>query len=228
MGFTSYGIRELTVFGGITLALACACGVGAWLAAGMTGRLLWGVGGVISLALCLLVLSFFRDPERSLPTGTGLIISPADGVVTDIEIVDEPQFIKGKARRIGIFMSVFNVHVNRNPIHGVVRFLRHEEGRFDAVFTAEAAKGNEKQWTGLESDLNPRKLMVCQVAGLLARRIVCPLMIGQPVRQGERFGMIKFGSRLEVYIPEHVPHSVKVTIGQKTVAGETLLMECPP
>jgi len=225
--FTPYGTRELLLFGGGSLLICLLASVAT----------IWTSGGapkIISLAIALLffgifllALNFFRDPERTTPPGDHLLISPADGVIADITTLDEPRFIKGKAVRIGIFMDAFNVHVNRAPLSGTVRFLQHEDGLFKAVYTAEAAMQNEKQWLGIECDREKMPLLVCQVAGLLARRIVCDLKEGDTVQRGKRFGMIKFGSRLEVYIPAGTAHELRVKLGDKTVAGETVLLALP-
>ena len=222
---TKYGLRELFIFGGTSAILSAGSVVTALNAPNTWLEISAWVVASLSLLLLIITLNFFRDPERTPPEGEKLMVSPADGIVSDIEVVDEPHFIKGKAVRVGIFMNVFNVHVNRNPTNGKVCFLEHEPGKFLAVFDAAAAAQNEKFWTGIENTTLNLKFTVCQVAGLLARRIVCDLKEEDTVERGKRFGMIKFGSRLELYIPEETAHTVKVKIGEKAVAGETVLIE---
>ena len=162
---------------------------------------------------------FFRDPERSFDGPPNEIVSPADGKVILIEETDEPYFLKSKAIKISIFMSVFNCHVNRIPINGTVDFLQYKKGQFLAAFDHRSGEFNEQQIIGITSAYG--KILFKQIAGILARRIVCKLQLGQKVQRSQRFGMIKYGSRLDVFLPLNV--DVKVKLNQKTTAGETVL-----
>jgi phosphatidylserine decarboxylase len=163
---------------------------------------------------------FFRDPERTPPSGSSQVLSPADGTVISITEVDENIYMHAKAIRICIFMSPLNVHVNRNPVTGTVRYVRHVAGEYFAAFEDKASLKNEQTHIGLES-ADGTKIFFKQIAGFIARRIVCPLTEGEQVTAGERFGMIKFGSRVDVFVPASA--AIRATLQQKTVAGETIL-----
>lgn len=166
-------------------------------------------------------LNFFRDPDRVSPGGDHIVISPADGKVISIKKVTETEFFKGEALQISIFMSPLNIHVNRIPVSGKVVYYRYVPGEFFAAFEDKASEKNEQTIIGLESDRG--KVMFKQIAGFVARRIVCNLQVGDSVTAGERFGMIKFGSRVDVFLP---PGSVpRVSLDEKAVAGETILAE---
>lgn len=162
---------------------------------------------------------FFRDPDRVPPSDDHLIVAPADGTVISISEVDEPTFIHGKAVRICIFMSPLNVHVNRNPVTGTVRYMRHIPGEYFAAFEEKASLKNEQTHIGIDSRYG--RVFFKQIAGFVARRIVCPLHEGDSVRRGERFGMIKFGSRVDLFVPASA--AINATLQQKTVAGETVM-----
>lgn len=174
---------------------------------------------VISVLLTVLVLIFFRDPGRQIPPGDGNVLSPADGKV--IEIVDDhdDEFMHADVTRIGIFMNVFNVHVNRIPIAGKVNYFRYQKGSFIQAYKSEAAEVNEQTVIGIEN--GERKLLFKQIAGLLARRIVCNVRQGNKVQPGERFGMIKFGSRVDIFLPKNVDISVR--LNQKVKGGESII-----
>ena len=166
-------------------------------------------------------LNFFRDPERVSPSGDNIIISPADGKVVSIKKITENEFFKGEALQISIFMSPLNVHVNRIPVSGKVSHLRYVPGEFFAAFEDKASEKNEQTIIGLEN--NRGKVLFKQIAGFVARRIVCNLQVGDSVSAGARFGMIKFGSRVDVFMP---PSSIpKVALDQTAVGGETILAE---
>lgn len=164
---------------------------------------------------------FFRDPERAIPSGNGLVVSPADGKIIAIEEMEEPDFFNGPVQRISIFLSVFDVHVNRVPVEGVVNFYRYQRGRFHVASLPEASVENEQSVIGVESPWG--RVLFKQIAGLIARRIVCDLRAGHRVQRGERFGIIKFGSRMEVYLPRDV--EIKVRLREKVRAGESILGE---
>jgi phosphatidylserine decarboxylase len=180
----------------------------------------WPLGaGVISL-LALFVLYFFRDPERSIPPGEKAVLSPADGTVVQVQPCLEETFLKGPAIKISVFMSLFNVHVNRNPLSGRVVEMAYSPGRFLRANLERASVANEQNALLVETGAGTR-ILVVQVAGLIARRIVCWVRKGDFVERGLRFGLIHFGSRLDVYLPETA--RVQVRPGQKTRAGQTIL-----
>jgi phosphatidylserine decarboxylase len=174
---------------------------------------------VLAALILVLTLQFFRDPERTTPTDKNILISPADGKVIIIKEVDEPNFIKGKATQISIFMSPLNVHVNRIPVSGKVAFLQYVQGKFLRAFEDKASTENERSEIGIESAYG--KVLFTQVAGYVARRIVYELKPGDSVTIGKRFGMIKFGSRVDVLVPQGWTPNVK--LGEKVTAGETIL-----
>jgi len=163
---------------------------------------------------------FCRDPERQPPTGEGEVVAPADGRVIGIDEVDEPEFLHSRAWRISIFLSIFDVHVNRVPVDGVVRLFRYQRGRFHIASQPEASVENEQAIVGVESSLG-RKILFKQIAGVLARRIICDLREGYRVRRGERFGIIKFGSRMEVFLP--LDAEIRVRLREKVRAGESII-----
>ena len=179
---------------------------------------LWLLAFVLTL-LALWVAYFFRDPERTGDRGKDIVVAPADGKIVMITNVDEPAFIKGQATRISIFMNVFNVHVNRYPVDGTVRFLHYNPGKFMNAAAEKSSLENEQMSVGIESE--GRKLLVRQIAGLIARRIVTYSKDGQQVKQGERMGMIRFGSRVDVFFPTDA--HVLAKIGDLTTAGTTVL-----
>ncbi|MCC7429372.1 phosphatidylserine decarboxylase family protein [bacterium] len=165
------------------------------------------------------VLWFFRDPERKNPNIPNSVISPADGIVLEIKETEEPYLFKGKAKVVCVFMNVFNCHVNRVPISGEVKFFKYLEGEFLAAWDDKASEKNEQTIIGIRNEKTT--IVFKQIAGLIARRIICRLKEGDKVSQSERFGLIKFGSRVDVYFP--VDAEIKVACKQKVVAGETVL-----
>jgi phosphatidylserine decarboxylase len=170
----------------------------------------------IPLVLALFFLWFFRDPTRKIPTGAGMIVSPADGVVTEAEWIETAI---GSRMRISIFLSVFDVHVNRSPVEGVVKLVEYREGGFLNAMNRESAVTNEQ--TLVVIDAGAYEVSFKQIAGLLARRIICRLKVGDHVERGQRVGMIKFGSRTDVLLPPDVAPSVK--IGARVKGGSTVL-----
>jgi phosphatidylserine decarboxylase len=174
--------------------------------------------------LWVFIFCFFRDPERTIPSDPGVLVSPADGTITDVGEVDEPEFPGGRALRIGMFLSVFNVHVNRAPRTTRVVQLRYFPGAFLDARDPEAGRRNEQLWIDLEEAGSKRQLRVKQIAGAVARRIVCWLRTGEGVAAGERIGMIKFGSRTEVYLPTGTPLEVLVKPGDAVQGGSTILL----
>ncbi len=177
--------------------------------------------GVPAAALIMLAFTlwFFRDPERSTPAGDNLIVSPADGEVVLVTPVEDREFVQGPAVQISIFMSPLNVHVNRFPISGTVCYVRHFPGEYLVAFDEKSSVRNERMHIGIQN--GRMKVMFKQIAGFIARRIVAEVKEGDRAVAGERFGMIKFGSRVDVLVPAGA--GVKVKLGEKTVAGETVL-----
>jgi len=175
------------------------------------------------IALCF-VVQFFRDPERTPLEPDRTVISPADGVLTDISSYEEQEYLRCGARRYGIFMNVFSVHVNRAPVGGVVEFVRHTSGKFLDARDPRAFSDNERVTIGIVAD-DPRCGRICvkMIAGLVARRIVCGVKEGDRVAKGQRIGMIKFGSRVEVYIPEGFGDEPAVGLGEGVRAGADTL-----
>jgi phosphatidylserine decarboxylase len=176
---------------------------------------------IVSLAVLGFVTNFFRDPERTTPKGDNLVIAPADGKIVVVKKIFDNEYFHAEVRQVSIFMSPLNVHVNRNPISGMVKHTRYVEGEYFAAFEDKASEKNEQMILGLENSSG--KIMLKQIAGFVARRIVCPLKSGDTVVAGERFGMIKFGSRVDVFMPLTV--DVRVNMGDITTAGETILGE---
>ncbi len=174
---------------------------------------------ILPLTITLFVLLFFRDPERKYPEGEGIFVSPADGKVILIKDVYEKDYLKAESKEISIFMSLLNVHVNRSPCDGKVSLVKHSSGKFLVAHKDAASMENENTVMVLEG--KDGKIVVRQVAGFLARRIVCRAEVGDKLRRGERYGMIKFGSRLDVYLPKNV--KIKVKAGDKVKAGESIL-----
>jgi phosphatidylserine decarboxylase len=173
----------------------------------------------VPLVLTLFMLFFFRDPDRVIIEGRDLFYSPADGRVVLIRETTEDELLNDKALEISIFMSAFDVHINRAPCNGVVREVKHYPGRFMAAFKEEASKANEHITMLLETDSG--KVVVRQVAGLLARRAVCRVKPGDSLKQGQRYGIIKFSSRVDVFLP--LSTQIKVKLNDKVKAGETVL-----
>lgn len=201
--------------------------IAAFIAAGAFGfaitRRSWGLwlAAFVVLLLALWVAYFFRDPERTGERGPALVVSPADGKLIMITEVDEPSFMKGRATRLSIFMNVFNVHVNRYPVDGVVRYVHYNKGKFFNAAAEKSSLENEQMSVGIETGGN--RLLVRQIAGLIARRIVTYSKLGETVRQGDRMGIIRFGSRVDVFLP--AGSTVRAKVGDITVAGVTILGE---
>jgi phosphatidylserine decarboxylase len=171
---------------------------------------------------------FFRDPERDIPSEPGLIVSPADGVVVRVDEVAENEFLKTPARYVAIFMNVFDVHVNRSPVAAVVREMRHRPGEYKAASREDAPSRNEQQALLLENEAG-RRVLVVQIAGLLARRIIPFVKPGHNLARGERLGLICFGSRVDLYLPGD--SQVEVKTGDRVKAGSSIIgrwHEFPP
>jgi len=176
---------------------------------------------LIAAFLTIFTLNFFRDPERISPKGDDLVVSPADGKVLFVKEVYDEEYIKGKALQISVFMSPLNVHVNRIPISGKVEYLKYHPGKYLVAWDDKASSENERFLTGI--NYGSGKVLYSQIAGYVARRIVNELKTGQTVKTGERFGMIKFGSRVDVLVdPSSIP---QVKAGDVVAAGETVLFK---
>lgn len=185
----------------------------------------WDFIGTVMFVVALWVVYFFRDPDRVTPAKEGVVVSPADGVVSLIvDAVPPPQLDLGEEplTRVSVFLNVFNVHVNRVPAAGTISRLYYYPGKFLNAELDKASEENERQMVKLETP-NGQEIGFVQIAGLVARRIVCHLHEGQGVAAGERFGLIRFGSRMDVYLPKGVVP--RVAVGQLAVAGETIFAD---
>lgn len=201
------GFRFLAIFAAATLVLF----------------LIWDPLGWIGVILTIWVYYFFRDPRRAVPLDEGLVVSPADGVVSLIEPAVPPAELglgPQALTRVSVFMSVFNCHVNRMPADGQITAIAYRPGKFVSASLDKASVDNERNSLAIRLP-DGRALAVVQIAGLVARRIVCFAKEGQSLRMGDRFGLIRFGSRLDVYLPPGV--EPLVSLGQTMVAGETIL-----
>ena len=207
--------REGLVFIGLGIVLAASALVAAIM---LRSWPLWLLAFVL-IIVALWIAYFFRDPERTGERGNGLVIAPADGRIVMITEVDEPAFLHGKALRISIFMNVFNVHVNRYPVSGTIRFVHYNPGKFLNAATDKSSLENEQMSVGIED--GSLRVLVRQIAGLVARRIVTYSREGDQVEQGERMGIIRFGSRVDVFLPTSATAAVKV--GETTTAGASVI-----
>lgn len=221
MGITRYGWRETVISGLLLGAMA-----GGFLLLGRQLHPFWGWLALGPAAIFLWVLYFFRNPKRTPPEGEHRIVSPADGVITHIGEVDEPDFIGGRAVRISIFLSVFNVHLNRSPLAGRVAYKQYAKGQFVNAMRDDSGHLNEKNDLGLiAADKRVGKFMIRQIAGLIARRIVCEASHEQELARGEVYGMIKFSSRTELFFPVGSAVTLSAKVGDVVRAGETVLGE---
>jgi phosphatidylserine decarboxylase len=216
---SKYGLPQVIVYPSIILGVMAIVAV-AW------GRFpqSWMPASLEMILALLLVLSlmFFRDPDRAGPQDPAIVLAPADGRVTDIQIVDEGKFIGGPAVKIGIFLSIFNTHINRSPCNVTVDNTAYKKGKYRNAANPLSSQVNESNDLSLVRTDNPReKLLVRQISGAIARRIVCTAKPGQVLAAGERFGMIKFGSRTELYAPQTDSIKCLVQVGDKVKAGLT-------
>ena len=180
----------------------------------------WLIVGGILLLVTLSIAAFFRDPERASPQGEGLIVSPADGKVVSIAAVKEEPNFPGAVTRISIFLSPLDVHINRTPVEGMIEEIKYQRGKFLAAYKQDASTRNEQNALRFVDDKG-RKFGVVQIAGVLARRIVCRVKAGDALIRGEKFGLIMFGSRTDTYLPDGC--RIEVTEGQRVKGGETIL-----
>jgi phosphatidylserine decarboxylase len=211
--FARWGLAELQIMGwplvAAIVAILFLCGPWKWLA-------------IVPGVLLALLVYFFRDPPRLVPDDPQAIVSPADGTVVEVTALPHYDFLDGPATRISIFLSLFNVHVNRAPLAGRVVDMHYKPGEFLNAMRPESAERNESMWLGLETlDSPPRRFAVRQVSGLVARRIVCAVCPGRTLTRGQKFGMIKLGSRTELILPPDA--EVLVEVGAKIKAGADIV-----
>jgi phosphatidylserine decarboxylase len=218
---TRYGRREILLYGVLPLATLILISFAATILRMPALHAL----AVVPFALVVFTAQFFRDPERQVAGGDDALVSPADGTVVDIVEVEEPEFIGGRALRVGIFMSPLNCHVNRFPVNGVVAKVIHRAGKFLKAYDPRAIAENESSLTGFKARFEGREVpvLIRQVAGIAARRIVNPLAPGDRAVRGARFGMIKFGSRCEVFLPKDSGFELDVKLGDKVYGATTVL-----
>lgn len=210
--FARWGLAELQLMAYPLLAVTVALAM--W----------WWYLAIVPAVVLALIVWFFRDPPRRIPAEAGQLVSPADGTIAEVSRLEHDDFIGGPAVKIGIFLSIFNVHVNRSPLACRVIKLKYEPGLFLNALNPESRLLNENMWIGLEEDVAPhRRLVVRQIAGLFARRIVCNLRPGESVARGHKFGMIKLGSRTELIVPDESGLEIIVAVGQKVAAGSSVL-----
>jgi phosphatidylserine decarboxylase len=179
----------------------------------------WKNTALVSLVLTLFVLFFFRDPERTIPEGKGIVVSPADGKVIVIKDIYEPAYLKQEMKQISIFLSVFNVHVNRAPIGGEVEVVKYNPGKFHVASVDKASLDNEQ--TAMVIASGKDKILVKQIAGLIARRIVCYARPGDTIKTGERYGLIRFGSRVDIFLPATA--EIKVKLGDRVRGAQDVI-----
>lgn len=219
VGLARVGLAEAACVCAAFLALSLLFG-----SLAVLGHWIFWLPVPIIIVLWFELVFFFRDPERMISTDAAVLLSPADGTVTHVGEVEEEGFPNGRAFRISIFLSVFDVHVNRIPRAGRVTAVRYFKGCFLDARHADCAVRNEQLWVDMEETGARRQLRIKQISGAIARRIVCWLKPGDEVKAGERFGMIKFGSRTDVLIPTDEPFKVQVRVGDKVEGGSNALV----
>jgi phosphatidylserine decarboxylase len=185
----------------------------------------WWIAPALLALIAIWVVAFFRDPIRPGPRGPQYVIAAAEGHVVHITEVDEPMYVQERAVRVSIFLSVFDVHVNRYPVDGSVELVHYNKGKFLHAAGEKASLDNEQSSIGIQGPHG--RVLVRQIAGLIARRIVTDAKPGDRVRQGERLGLIRFGSRTDVFLPLSARASVKVKVGDRVRVGGTVLAEYP-
>jgi phosphatidylserine decarboxylase len=179
----------------------------------------WKNTALVSLVLTLFVLFFFRDPDRVIPEGKGRVVSPADGKVIVIKDIYEPEYLRQEVKQISIFLSVFNVHVNRAPIGGTIEVVKYNPGKFHVASVDKASLDNEQ--TAMVIASGKDKILVKQIAGLIARRIVCYARPGDTITTGERYGLIRFGSRVDIFLPKTA--EIKVKLGDRVKGARDII-----
>jgi len=218
--FTRWGLAEVQLIGSPLLFFTALLAYWAWCLGSFMGLVLALATGVLPA----LVLYFFRDPPRKIPEGPGLVVSPADGKIAEVTRLEHDEYLDGPAVKIGIFLSIFDVHLNRAPMAARVIALRYSPGEFLSALRAECLTRNEAMWIGLEEEAAPhRRLVVRQIAGQYARRIVCALRPGEVVARGAKIGMIKLGSRTELILPDEPGLRIEVRVGDRVQAGSRVV-----
>ncbi len=204
------GFALFAVIGAILKVVGLATGVAA------------GIAGVPFVGFALFTLYFFRDPEARVPSGAGIVVAPAHGKVDIIDEIEEPKVMGGRCRRVSIFLSVFDVHVQQAPVAGRVTLVEHTPGKFLNAMKAESATENENVLIGFEpTDPKTRRIGVRLLTGLIARRIIPWARVDETVAKGERISLIQFGSRVDLYLP--LEAVVAVRLGERAVGGETIM-----
>jgi phosphatidylserine decarboxylase len=220
-GKASKAARRMLLWTFVALAALAAAGI----LASFIGPVIFTVATGLVLAwipFALFTLYFFRDPNPKVPAGPGLVVSPGHGKVDVIDTVHEPRFMDGECRRVSIFLSVFDVHVQNAPVSGKVTYFKYTEGKFLNALKTESAQHNENILIGITAaDPNGEKVGVRLITGLIARRLVPWVEKGEDIERGERISLIQFGSRVDVYLPLHA--KIQVKLGDRAVGGETVL-----
>jgi phosphatidylserine decarboxylase len=212
-------VPEGRPFIGTALAVLLLLGLLGWRHGGA-----WRIVALGWIPVSLWVAAFFRNPARQGPRDARLILAPADGRVVSVASVEEPDYLRGKATRVSVFMNVFNVHVNYHPMDGVVEYRHYRPGRFVNATLDKASADNEQASLGVRA--GQRQVLVRQIAGLIARRIVTDPTVGASVRQGERLGLIRFGSRVDTFLPPNA--TPRVRVGDRTTGGVSVIAEWAP
>lgn len=179
----------------------------------------WVITGFILLTLTLFVLFFFRDPKRTVTEGKNVVVSPADGKIVAIKYIDEPDYLQQSVFQISIFLSIFNVHVNRTPVSGKIETVKYNPGKFHIAAMEKASLENEQTVMVIANE--NRKILVKQIAGIIARRIVCYAKLGDVIQKGERYGIIRFGSRVDIFLPKD--SEIKVKLGDRVKGARDII-----
>jgi len=227
--FARSGLAELILIASLAFGVAGLLALISWQQhwQGIAAWLSWAAVSALSV-IGLLVVWFFRDPNREVPQGERLVVSPADGKVVTIREIEHEEYIGGPAIEIGIFLSIFSVHINRMPVAARVIGLRYRPGKCLNALRSESARENEQLAIRIEANAHPhRRMIVRQITGAIARRIVCWLKPGDELTAGERLGMIKLGSRTELVLPREESLELRVQVGQMVKAGSSVLAEYP-
>jgi phosphatidylserine decarboxylase len=205
------------------IVAALLLAIGGWFAAAQFGGWVMTALAVALSSLTLFILWFFRDPTRKLPSDGTAVVAPGEGRIIDICEIEEPNFLQTTARRISIFLNVFDVHVQRSPVDGVIEHREYRPGTYQAAWLDKASEHNEQASVGITTPYG--KILVRQIAGLIARRIVTDAFEGDEIKRGERIGLIRFGSRVELFVPLH--WEVTCAVGDRTRVGATTLARLP-
>ncbi len=215
--FTRHGTREMVI--GTILLIAIGWGL----------AFIWWPLALLVWPVLIWLFAFFRDPERPISSEPNLMVSPADGMISDVQELPSHELLAGPCLRIGIFLNVFNVHVNRSPCDGMVTQVVYKKGKFINAMSHNAASSDNESNTLVIADAAGKPVAVVkQIVGLIARRIICTIKPGDALARGQRFGMIKFGSRTELYIPLWLKPTANVQVGQKIRGGMDVIATLAP